>query len=67
MDYVVDGDMTGGFAMVAFPAEYENSGIMTFIVGPDGSVFECDLGKDTETTARAMDAYNPGSAWNPVE
>lgn len=67
MDYVVDGAMTGGFAMVAFPAEYENSGIMTFIIGPDGVVYERDLGKESASQARAMDAYNPGPEWSPVE
>ena len=62
-DYIVDGKMTGGFAFVAYPAEYRNSGIMTFIVGPDGVVYQQDLGASTATTAAAMTEYNPGDGW----
>lgn len=66
-DYVVNGDMTGGFAMIAFPAEYANSGIMTFIVGPDGIVREADLGEQTRSIATAAQEYNPDSTWQPVD
>jgi len=65
-DYVVDGKMTGGFAFVAYPAEYRNSGIMTFIVGPAGVVYQKDLGANTATTAAAMTEYNPGDGWVPA-
>ncbi len=63
-DYIVNGDMTGGFALIAWPAEYGNSGIMTFIVGPDGVVHEDDLGTDTATTAAAITEYNPDDDWD---
>lgn len=66
-DYVVNGNMTGGFAMIAYPAEYMNSGVMSFIVGKDGVVYESDLGADTAKTAAAIDAYDPASGWQRVE
>ena len=66
-DYVVDGKMIGGFAAVAYPAQYGNSGVMTFIVNYDGTVFEKDLGADTESVAKAMTAYDPDSSWKPAK
>lgn len=66
-DYIVDGEMTGGYAMIAYPAEYGNSGIMSFIVGPDGVVFESDLGEPTIAVARATSVFNPDGAWSPVQ
>jgi Protein of unknown function (DUF2950) len=66
-DYVIDGKMTGGFAMLAYPAEYQNSGIMTFIVGQDGVVYQKDLGENTENLATSMSAYNPGDGWVSVD
>jgi Protein of unknown function (DUF2950) len=65
-DYVVNGKMTGGFAVVAFPAEYRNSGIMTFIVGKDGMVYQRDLGEQTDALARALAEYDPGDGWKPA-
>jgi hypothetical protein len=65
--YIVDGKMTGGFAIVAYPAEYRSSGVMTFIVGADGVVYENDLGKKTEGLAKAMKEYNPNSSWQESE
>jgi len=65
-DYVVNGEMTRGFAFLAFPAEYRNSGIMTFIVGTDGAVYQKDLGEKTSTTADAVTEYNPADGWNPA-
>jgi hypothetical protein len=62
-DYVVKGGMIGGFALVAYPAQYGSSGIMTFIVSHDGFVYQKDLGKDTRLTAQAMDLFNPDSTW----
>ncbi len=62
-DYLVDGSMIGGFALVAFPARYGDSGIMTFIVNQDGIVYQQDLGQETETIARQMTAFDPHSGW----
>ncbi len=67
MDYVVDGKMTKGFAFVAYPAVYRDSGVMTFIVGQDGVVYEKDLGKQTNELAKSMKAYNPDSSWQKAE
>ena len=61
--YIVDGKMTGGFAYIAWPAEYRNSGVMTFLVGPDGTVYEKNLGPKTADLAKAISAYNPDKAW----
>jgi hypothetical protein len=66
-DYLVNGKMTGGFAVVAYPASYGNSGIMTFIVNQDGVVLEKDLGKDTAAIASGMTKFDPDSSWTPVE
>jgi hypothetical protein len=66
-DYIVDGRMTGGFAMIAYPAAYGSSGIMTFIVGPESIVYESDLGEQTASLAAAITTYDPGDDWSPVE
>ncbi len=66
-DYVANGKMTGGFAFVAYPAEYRSSGVMTFIVGEDGVVYQKDLGKKTGALAKAMKQYNPNSGWQKAE
>jgi DUF2950 family protein len=65
--FIVDGKMTGGFAFVAYPAEYRSSGVMTFTVGADGAVYEKDLGKKTELLGKAMKEFNPDSTWKKVE
>jgi DUF2950 family protein len=65
-DYIVNGKMTRGFAILAYPAVYQNSGIMSFLVGPDGIVYEKDLGPKTADTAVALTEYNPGDGWKPV-
>jgi Protein of unknown function (DUF2950) len=62
-DYVVDGKMVGGFAFVAYPAEYGNSGIMTFIISHDGILLQKDLGKTTAETAAAMTKFDPDPSW----
>jgi hypothetical protein len=67
MDYVVKGEMIGGFAMVAWPAEYGVSGIKTFLVSHHGTVYEKDLGATTATLARAMTRFNPDKTWSAVE
>jgi DUF2950 family protein len=64
--YVVNGDMSGGFAMVAFPARYGASGVMTFIVNQDGVVYEKDLGQDTANQGGRMTEYNPDETWAAV-
>jgi hypothetical protein len=66
-DYVVKGKMIGGFALVAHPAEYGNSGVMTFVVNHEGAVYQKDLGKETEKIAGAMKNYNPDKTWEKVE
>ena len=65
--YLVKGKMIGGFAVVAYPAEYENSGVMTFIVNYEGKVFQKDLGKNTASVAKAMKEYNPDKTWTEVK
>lgn len=62
-DYVVAGNMIGGFAVLAYPAKYGASGIMTFAVSHDGTVYETDLGPETEAAVKAIDEFNPGSDW----
>jgi hypothetical protein len=66
-NYIVNGKMTEGFAFVAYPAEYRSSGVMTFIVGADGVVYQKDLGKKTNALAKAMKEYNPNSSWQMAE
>ena len=67
-DYIVKGNkMIGGFALVAYPAEYGNSGVMTFIVNHDGVVYEKDLGKETEKIATAMKKFDPDKTWKKAE
>jgi len=63
MDFVIEGTMIGGFALAAAPAEYRVTGVMTFIVGPKGVVYEKDLGKDTLKTFQEMDKFNPDKSW----
>jgi DUF2950 family protein len=65
--YVSDGKMTNGFAFVAFPAEYRSSGVVTFIVAEDGTVYQKDLGKKTEVAAKTLKEYNPDSSWRKAE
>lgn len=65
-DYIVNGKMTGGFAVLAYPAEYRNSGIMTFIVDRDGIIYQKDLGEQSTEVAKAMAEYNPADDWNPA-
>jgi DUF2950 family protein len=62
-DYIVRGKMMGGFAAVAYPAQYGSSGIMTFIVNHDGVVYQKDLGSNTAGTAQAMKTFNPDKTW----
>ena len=66
-NYVVGGKMTGGFAFVAYPAEYGNSGVMTFIISQDGVLLQKDLGNTTVQTASAMTEFDPDNSWSVVE
>lgn len=66
-DYVVKGNMIGGFALVAYPAQYGNSGVMTFIVNQDGVVYQKNLGKNTAKIAEAMTIFDPDKTWKKVE
>jgi hypothetical protein len=62
-NYVVDGHMTGGFALIAFPAKYGVSGVMTFIVNQNDIVYAKDLGPDTATVASSIVDFNPDRTW----
>jgi hypothetical protein len=61
------GRMTKGFGVLAYPAKFGESGIMTFVAGPDGMIYQKNLGPNTESIARKMTAINPGLSWLPVQ
>ena len=65
-DYTVKGRTIGGFAVIAYPAKYANSGVMSFIVNHDGTVYEKDLGPDTVNLARAVTRFDPGPGWKAL-
>lgn len=65
--YIVDGEMSGGFGLIAYPADYSRGGIMTFIVNRDGVVHEKDLGEDTLAVAGGVEAYDPDGTWAEVK
>jgi len=67
MDYLSPGNLTGGFALVAYPEHWDQSGIMTFIVNKDGKVFQQNLGEKTSRIARVMKEYNPDGGWTLVQ
>jgi hypothetical protein len=67
LDYVINGVMIGGFALVAWPAEYKVTGVQTFIVSYSGIVYQKDLGPDTAKTAAAMERYNPDKTWHRTD
>ncbi len=66
-DYMVGGQMSGGFALVAWPAQYDVTGVMTFIVNQNAVVYEQDLGTETERAAKEMSRYNPDASWAAVQ
>jgi hypothetical protein len=66
-DYIVNGRMVGGFAMVAYPADYANSGVMTFIVNHEGVVYQKDIGENTEELVKAMTLYDPDESWRSAQ
>jgi hypothetical protein len=67
MDYMENGQLVKGFAIVAYPAEYRNSGVMTFLVNQNGTVYQKDLGPKTESIASSMTEYNPDRTWKVAE
>jgi len=67
LNYVVNGKMIGGFALVAYPTEYRNSGVMTFIVNQAGTVYQKDLGERTEAIAKTMTAFDPDRLWKKAD
>lgn len=66
-DYVTNGKMTGGFAVVAYPAAYRQSGVMTFLINQNGPLLQKDLGNNTDQVAAAMTEFNPDKTWTVVE
>ncbi len=67
MSYIVNGKMIGGFALVAYPADYANSGVVTFLVSHAGTVYEKDLGENTEAVVETMTSFDPDKSWRKVE
>jgi hypothetical protein len=65
--YLVNGNMIAGYAVLAVPAIYGDTGIMSFMVGENGIVYEADLGEETLTRALGITAFDPGEEWEPVE
>lgn len=65
-DYIVDGKMTGGFAILAYPVRYRDTGIMTFIMDQNGVLYQKDLGEKTDSDGSTMASYNPGEGWQSV-
>jgi hypothetical protein len=66
-NYIINGRMIAGFALVAWPAQWGNSGVMTFIVNQEGRIYEQNLGPKTDAIARKMKAYDPDPRWKPAE
>ena len=67
LDYVIEGIMIGGFALVAVPAQYRVTGVKTFLVNNDGIVYQKDLGPDSLNIVKKMDLYNPDSSWRSTD
>lgn len=65
-DYKINGNMVAGYGVLAYPADPGNTGVMSFMVGENGVVYEADLGEATLETAAAIDSFNPGEGWSPV-
>jgi Protein of unknown function (DUF2950) len=66
-DYIINGNMIAGFGLIAFPADYGNSGVMTFMCNHNGKVYEKDLGPDSDLIAAGIDEYNPDDSWQLTE
>ena len=67
MEYMIGGKMVAGHALLAVPADYGDTGIMSFMVGEAGVVYEADLGEETLDVAAGITAFDPGEGWSPVE
>ena len=67
LDYMSHGKLTGGFALVAYPEQWDKSGIMTFIVNQDGKIYQSNLGEKTSRLAEKLTEYNPDSSWTLVQ
>ena len=65
-DYIVDGNMTGGFAILAYPAQYSVSGVMSFLINQEGTIFEKDFGDKTANVANVITEFNADGTWAPV-
>jgi len=66
-DYIINGNMIAGFALIAFPADYDNSGIMTFMCSHQGKVYQKNHGEDSDLIAAGIDEYNPDASWSEVK
>jgi hypothetical protein len=66
-NYLINGNMIAGYALVAYPDKWGNSGVMTFVINQQGRVYQKDLGADTATLASSMTEYNPDPSWKLVE
>jgi Protein of unknown function (DUF2950) len=66
-DYIVNKQMVGGYAVIAWPADYRSSGVMTFIMSYEGTIYQRDLGEDTEKTVASMKAFDPDPEWTKVD
>jgi len=64
-DYIINSNMIGGFALIAWPAEYDETGVMTFIVNQQGRVYQKDIGANTAKTAESLELYDPDKTWAP--
>lgn len=67
MDFMIDGAMIGGFSLIAAPAQHRVTGVQTFMVGPSGTVYQKDLGRDTLKTFENMERFNPDKTWKPTQ
>jgi hypothetical protein len=65
--YLIGGNMSRGFALIAWPAQYGESGVMSFMINQDGEVFEKDMGKESDRVAKAMKTFDPDSSWHEVK
>jgi Protein of unknown function (DUF2950) len=66
-NYIVDGNMTGGFAFLTYPAEYRKTGVMSFPINQDGQLFQKDLGAQTAELAESLTSFDPDPRWSPVQ
>ena len=67
MDYMENGQLTRGWAVIAYPADYATTGVTSFLCGSNGIVYQQDLGDDTEKTVAKIESFDPGAGWTKVE